>query len=167
MSITDKAKQKIQKHLLKTSCRCINLLSLIELAKYKTPKEYEKHCTFETYTGKRVPNNFMRIRKEHISFADIAHSLSRTSRYGGHLEHFYSTAQHSVLMSKLVKPEYALEALLHDVTEVYFHDINKPIKNLNPLFDEIERVIWQNAIIPYFFRFAGFKLPETLSKEVK
>jgi uncharacterized protein len=60
---------------------------------------------------------------------DIAHHLSMTCRYGGAVQRFYSVAEHSVLVSLFVAPEYAKEALLHDASEAYVGDLIRPLKH--------------------------------------
>ncbi len=67
-------------------------------------------------------------RLDEISIVDIAHHLSMQVRWTGAVHAFYSTAQHSVLVSYTCLPEDALYGLLHDAAEAYLHDINRPLK---------------------------------------
>ncbi len=77
-----------------------------------------------------------------ISIADIAWSLATTRRWTGHARPSYSVAQHSVYASRIVPPEYALEALLHDAAEAYTGDVASPLKALlGPRFKRLERVM--------------------------
>lgn len=67
-------------------------------------------------------------RPEDICIEDIAVGLSNTCRFAGQVRRFYSVAQHSVILAKLVSPENALWALLHDAPEAYINDVARPVK---------------------------------------
>jgi hypothetical protein len=94
-----------------------------------------------------------------IDIEDIAVGLSRESRFCGQLRWFYSVGQHSVIMSTLVPPEHALEALLHDAHEAYVKDLPTPLKRMCPEYKAILSTV-DSAIR------LRFGLPEHLSEEV-
>lgn len=81
----------------------------------------------QTYTGRRFWPLDPRSRE--IEIADIAHGLAMTCRYGGHARRFYSVAEHAVLVSQFVPPEYARHGLLHDSAEAYVGDMVRPLKH--------------------------------------
>jgi uncharacterized protein len=84
----------------------------------------------------------------------IAHALSNICRYTGHSRKFYSVAEHSVIVSRLVPAKYALEGLLHDASEAYTGDVSSPLKALLPGYRKIEDRV-QEAISVYF----GLRFP--------
>ena len=92
-----------------------------------------------TSTGKHI--DFVNITPDQICIEDIARGLSNECRFAGQLESFYSVAQHSVYVSQIVPPEYALEALLHDAAEAYIKDIPSPLKAMLPDYKAMEKHI--------------------------
>lgn len=99
-------------------------------------------------------------RPAEIDPEDIAHALSLLCRYGGHVDRFYSVAEHCVLMSRAVAPENALAALLHDATEAYVCDVPRPLKRVLAGYGAIEAATWA-AIV------TRFAVDLTLPEEVK
>lgn len=104
---------------------------------------------FQTYTGKKF--YVLDPRPEDICIEDIAHSLSLLCRFNGHIQSFYSVAQHSIhvcnLFGKLVagtdldKKGFYLCALLHDAAEAYIGDVIRPVKYSIPQIKEVENNI--------------------------
>jgi len=90
----------------------------------------------QIYTGKKFW--ILDPKEEGIDIKDIAHSLALQCRFNGHCKNFYSIAQHSILVSKLVPEDQALAALLHDAAEAYIGDIISPLKKFLPKFKKIE-----------------------------
>lgn len=91
----------------------------------------------ETYTGKEV--NPLHIRPQDVCLPDIARSHSMQCRFGGHVERFFSNANHCVNMAQYFFDlgEYlnAKYALLHEGDEEFFGDIITPIKYLDIMTD--------------------------------
>lgn len=71
---------------------------------------------------------------EAILIEDIAHALSLICRFTGHVNRFYSVAEHSVRVSWWAEErfgkEFAREGLMHDSSEAYVTDVNGPLKRL-------------------------------------
>lgn len=105
-----------------------------------------------TFTGRRVYP--LRPRPADIALEDIAHALSHQCRFAGHLREFYSTAQHSVLVSLACPPEDALHGLLHDAAEAYFCDLPRPLKHLDILADYRRA---ETAMLAAIFRRFGLR----------
>jgi len=93
----------------------------------------------------------MDARPEEVDIQDIAHALSNMCRFAGHINHFYSVAQHCVMVSELVVPSNAdgnlgrqitayrrYVAFLHDASEAYLVDVPRPIKAFLPEYKRIE-----------------------------
>ena len=112
----------------------------------------------QTYSGRVVYP--LDPRKEDVFAEDIGHSRSLECRFGGHCRVFYSDAEHSVRVARVVSGLMAtqrlaegdvrilkLAALLHDASGTYLKDIPRPLKH-SPLFDayrELEKR-WQSCI---------------------
>jgi hypothetical protein len=78
-------------------------------------------------TGTRV--DLEDPREDMIEFEAIAQGLSNCCRFAGQIYNFYSVAQHSVLVSKLVAPHNRRVALMHDATEAYMGDLSRHLKH--------------------------------------
>jgi hypothetical protein len=66
---------------------------------------------------------------------DVARSLSMLCRYNGHVSRFYSVAEHSVWVFRLVLGAGGTEqeqkwALIHDASEAYLADVPRPVKHM-------------------------------------
>lgn len=101
--------------------------------------------TIRTISGREI--SLLDPRPEQILIEDIAHSLSKLCRFNGHIDRFYSVADHSVFVSHICPPEYALVGLLHDATEAYLGDMISPVKKLlrttgSMAYDVAEERLW-------------------------
>jgi uncharacterized protein len=99
------------------------------------------------------------MRPKDVDIEDIANSLSKICRFGGHCRDFYSVAQHSVIVAMRCHPYNRLVGLLHDAPEAYCGDVVRPLKQDLVGFDGIESSIW--AAIA-----TRFALPVELPREV-
>ena len=75
------------------------------------------------------------FKPEHVDLRDIARSLAMTCRFQGHLDRFYSVAEHSVCCARLARHEgwgddVVRYALLHDAHEAYCGDLARPNKTM-------------------------------------
>jgi 5'-deoxynucleotidase YfbR-like HD superfamily hydrolase len=107
------------------------------------------------YPGRLV--DIWDLKKEDADVEAIAHALSNLCRYGGHIEEFYSVAEHSVRVASYVimrKPEWALEALLHDAAEAFLVDVPRPIKYELSDYRRIEKQV-EDQLMPML----GLKYP--------
>jgi len=98
----------------------------------------------QTYAGGKF--YILDPRPEEIRVNDIAASLSKLCRFGGHCLRFYSVAEHSVLVSQILEewgegPDVQFDGLMHDATEAYVGDVPKPFKGMLIGYKDIERRI--------------------------
>jgi len=110
----------------------------------------------QTYTGLQFWP--LDPRTEEVCIEDIAHHLSMTCRYGGAVKSFYSVAQHSILVSEALerrhptRPDLWRWGLLHDASEAYLPDVQRPIKPDLDGFAEIEKrvmtaICWKFGLV--------------------
>ena len=105
-----------------------------------------------TYSGKRFWP--LDPRPDEITSLDIAHALSLKVRWTGHVNRFYSIAQHSLrvanvtraLVQGMMTDTIVAYALLHDAAEAYLPDVARPVKPFLTGFHEIEHGV-QRAIL--------------------
>ena len=96
-----------------------------------------------------------------IHIEDIAHSLSMLCRANGHIDYFFSIAQHSINCTNEAKARgytarVQLACLIHDASEAYISDITRPVKYYLTEYKEIEKRL-QDTI---YTKYLGSALPE-------
>ena len=97
-----------------------------------------------TYTG--VYMDPFEMKPEQVRVMDIAHALSLTTRANGHIDHFYSVAQHCVNCALEAKARGLSRraqraALLHDASECYLADVPRPVKFRLAGYAEAEQAV--------------------------
>jgi hypothetical protein len=90
----------------------------------------------QTYTGRQFFP--LEPRAADVDVHDIAHSLALQCRFNGHCRHFYSVAEHSVRVSRVLAGRDRLWGLLHDAAEAYISDLPRPLKATAPGFRAAE-----------------------------
>jgi len=103
-----------------------------------------------------------------IHIEDIAHALSLMCRANGHIDYFFSVAQHSMNCAIEAKARgysahMQLACLIHDASEAYISDITRPVKQYLLDYKLIERRL-QDTI---YKRFLGTVLNEEESELVQ
>lgn len=95
---------------------------------------------------------------EDVDRQDIAHALSNICRYTGHTKYFYSVGTHSILCADQARKDnmtakIQLYCLLHDGSEAYLTDVNRPLKAVlgkiyTDLEDKVSAVIYEHFGLP-------------------
>jgi hypothetical protein len=100
----------------------------------------------EVFSGTRFFYRSPSVDTVHLM--DIAHSLGKMCRYGGHTHTFYSVAEHSCLMYRYARSRLGIEdkqtlrsILMHDATEAYLPDLPRPLKHMLPQFKAFETTL--------------------------
>lgn len=113
----------------------------------KGPKrENHESCIIRTWSGKEI--DVMHPDPEAILIDDIAASLARQNRFGGHIQReSYTVAEHCLLGLPFCEPLHRFEFLMHDASEYVLGDVKGPIKRLLGMqfYRELE-LIWTGMI---------------------
>ena len=83
----------------------------------------------QTHSGKMF--DIFNPTPEDICIEDIAHALAMQCRFNGHTKEFYSVAEHSLNVARIVNhltsdPKTVMHALMHDAHEAYLGDLPGP-----------------------------------------
>lgn len=103
-----------------------------------------------TYSGLRIELDNPEANVDRFLIRDVAHSLSMQCRFNGHCSHFYSVAEHSVLVERQLTlfgleidadftPTEKLTALLHDAPEYILGDMTSPQKQMDHVYRDLEQ----------------------------
>lgn len=115
-----------------------------------------------TFTGKKF--FLLKPRLRDIDIRDIAHGLALQCRWTGQCKFHYSVAQHSYYCSFLGPENEALDRLMHDASESYMGDMNRPLKHFTNAGIEYRR---QEAILQHLIcRKFGLALMEPPSVKI-
>lgn len=98
---------------------------------------YTPGC-MRTYSGVYI--NILDPKQTDFLIEDIAHALSMTPRFAGHMPIWYSVADHCNRCAVLAEAYGAnvFEALMHDASEAYLGDMVSPVKKVLPGYVELE-----------------------------
>ena len=119
-------------------------------------------------TFKRIRMDPADPQRKDIDIEDIAHALSLLCRGGGHLDSFFSVAQHCINCAgeaaiRGYSRTVQLACLLHDASEAYLADITRPVKRLLPEYmaieEKLQEMIWDIYL--------GRKLTETENIQIR
>lgn len=111
-----------------------------DMCKYKQPTRESYFCTASGIKFFPFDPCLADIRID-----DVAHGLSRVQRFGGHHNSdsgWYSVAEHSIYVSRLVPRRYALRGLLHDASEgMGLNDMISPVKRWLKDYEQVESIV--------------------------
>ena len=119
-----------------------------------------------TYTGKEFYP--MDPQPEAIDIRDVAHALSLVCRGNGHVNRFFSVAQHCIncameAEARGCSKRVILACLIHDASEAYMSDVPRPFKQfLGEYLKQEERLL---EVV--YGKFLGSPLTEEEQKIIK
>jgi hypothetical protein len=116
-----------------------------------------------TYTGIRMDP--FEIKPKQVKAEDIAHALSMMVRANGHLDSFFSIAQHCLncaieAENRGLSQRIQLACLLHDAAECYIADVPRPVKHRLNGYAQIEQRV-ADAV------YAAFGISDLSDEELK
>lgn len=86
-----------------------------------------------------------------IELGDIALALGKLCRFNGHCREFYSVAEHSFHVARLVDEDLRVHGLLHDAHEAYVGDFIAPLKShlgsadIDALTERLDGLIYEKC----------------------
>lgn len=92
----------------------------------------------ETVTGRKF---YFLAENPGFRVVEIASGLSKVCRYTGQCLDFYTVAEHSLLVSKIMETWRLgdpFEGLMHDASEAYLADVSGPAKAILPQYKALE-----------------------------
>jgi hypothetical protein len=116
-----------------------------------------------TYTGIRMDP--FEIKPKQVKAEDIAHALSMMVRANGHLNSFFSIAQHCLncaieAENRGLSQKVQFACLLHDAAECYIADVPRPVKHRLNGYAQIEQRV-ADAV------YAAFGISDLSDEELK
>jgi hypothetical protein len=116
------------------------------------------HCTIETID--RTAFDFLDPKIEMLDLFAMARALSNQCRFAGHVDRFYSVAEHSVrghdfILEHFGDAEMAHKFLFHDGSEYVLVDIPRPLKRFPGIKDayytleaKVQDLVWKWRNLP-------------------
>ena len=85
----------------------------------------------QTFSGKKLDP--LNPQPQSLDIESIVHALTNVCRWGGHCKIHWSVAQHSILVSDILRhqghsEEIQFWGLMHDAAEAYLGDVCRPVK---------------------------------------
>ena len=146
---------------------------------------YEDSPWTLTHTGRKLI--YLEPTVDMISIDDIVYSTGNLCRFTGATSQFYSVAQHSVMVCKLVREllddalwenhteaywNQILAGLLHDAAEAYINDLASPLKvAINGRYKEIENgllaTVFNAFEVPFNYMNAIVKQADNMAIQIE